>query len=69
MFKNKKTLILAAHPDDETIGCGGTISYLLENNCKVNVIFFTDGISSRTKNKFEKKKKYKFKESYQINEF
>ena len=59
MFKNKKVLILAAHPDDETIGCGGTISYLLKNNCEVNVIFFTDGISSRTKSVNEKKKRSK----------
>ena len=57
MFKNKKVLILAAHPDDETIGCGGTISYLLKNNCEVNVIFFTDGISSRNTSKKEKKKR------------
>ena len=58
MFKNKKVLILAAHPDDETIGCGGTISYLLKNNCEVNVIFFTDGISSRNTSKKEKKKRH-----------
>jgi LmbE family N-acetylglucosaminyl deacetylase len=38
-----RSLILAPHPDDETLGCGGTIRLLLEKNKQVKVIFLTSG--------------------------
>ena len=43
----RKALILAAHPDDETLGCGGTIAKLISEKCEVHLITFTDGISAR----------------------
>lgn len=46
---NKKVLIIAAHPDDEILGCGGTIAKLIKNNCKVDVLFLSEGVSSRFK--------------------
>ena len=49
-MKNKKILIIAAHPDDEILGCGGTISKLKNENC-IEVLFMTNGVSSRKKNK------------------
>ena len=39
-INNRKVIVLSAHPDDETIGCGGTIS-LLSKNFDVRVVFFT----------------------------
>lgn len=44
---NKSVLIIAAHPDDETIGCGGTILKHIDDRDTVNIITLTDGVSSR----------------------
>ena len=57
-MKNKKILIIAAYPDDEILGCGGSISKLKNDNY-IEVIFMTNGVSSRGRNKkkiFERKK-------------
>ena len=54
--KKNKILIVAAHPDDEMLGCGGKI-LKLKNKCDIHVIFMTDGVSSRGKNISEKKKR------------
>lgn len=43
----KKVLILAAHPDDETLGCGGTINRLHKEGHHIQLLTFTDGESSR----------------------
>ena len=40
-------LILAAHPDDEVLGCGGTIAKLADKGTVVHVAFLADGVSSR----------------------
>ena len=44
---NKTVLIFAAHPDDDILGCGGTIAKLSQKGLKVHVIFLADGESSR----------------------
>ena len=43
----KKLLIVAAHPDDEILGCGGTIAKYIKQGAKVKTIILTKGISSR----------------------
>ena len=52
----KKILIIAAHPDDDIIGCGG---FLSKNNkkFKFKVIFMSEGSSCRYKNLNENSEK------------
>ena len=50
-LKNSSVLIVAAHPDDEVLGCGGTIKKLTKSGNKVNIIFISDGVSSRKMSK------------------
>ena len=49
MFKNKKILVVVAHPDDELLGLGATMHKLIsEQNCEVRVIILGEGITSRS---------------------
>jgi len=43
----KKILIIAAHPDDEILGCGGLIKKNIKKKNKVRIIFLAEGITSR----------------------
>ena len=43
----KSILILAAHPDDEVLGCGGTIAKLADEGATIHVAFLADGVFSR----------------------
>lgn len=43
----KKALVLAAHPDDETLGIGGTIHKLSTAGVEISLLTFTDGESAR----------------------
>ena len=39
-------LVMAPHPDDESLGCGGTIAQLREQGYAVHVLFVSDGTMS-----------------------
>ncbi|WP_375446510.1 PIG-L deacetylase family protein [uncultured Fibrella sp.] len=41
-----RTLVLAPHPDDESLGCGGTLALLRRAGFSVHVIFISDGTQS-----------------------
>ena len=47
-LKNKKILVVVAHPDDELLGCGATMHKLInQNNCRIQTIILGEGITSR----------------------
>lgn len=62
--KFKKYLIVAAHPDDDVLGCGGTLKKLSKLKKNVRVIFIAEGSSCR----FTNYEKYKKKISKTINQ-
>lgn len=44
---NKTVLVVAAHTDDEALGCAGTIVKHIADGCQVHLLFMTDGVGSR----------------------
>ena len=44
----KRVLVVAAHADDEVLGCGGTIAKHDGCGDHVSIVFMADGVSSRT---------------------
>jgi LmbE family N-acetylglucosaminyl deacetylase len=42
-----RVLVLAAHPDDEVLGCGGTMARLVNDGAQVHVHILGEGVTSR----------------------
>lgn len=49
MTHNNTVLVIAAHADDEILGCGGTIAKHVSEGDIVHILFLSDGVSSRDK--------------------
>jgi LmbE family N-acetylglucosaminyl deacetylase len=41
--RTHRVLVLSPHPDDDAIGCGGTLARLAASGCKITVLYLTDG--------------------------
>ena len=57
---SNKILVIAAHPDDEVLGCGGTLIKYSKMDYEIKIVFMTNGVSSRSKikkNEILKRKK------------
>jgi len=44
---HRVVLVIAAHPDDEVLGCAGTLVRHTRTGDQVHIAFLTDGVSSR----------------------
>lgn len=46
-----RTLVVAAHPDDEVLGCGGTIARRSEEGEEIHVLILGEGATSRAESR------------------
>ena len=69
----KNISFIVAHPDDETIGCGGTILKKINEGHQINLLVLSNGISSRSEKKkdliFRKKNFEKVIRNYKIKNY
>ena len=49
-----RVLVIAPHPDDDTIGCGGTLARLAGRGSRIDVTYVTDGSRSHTSRRFSR---------------
>ena len=53
MIDPRRVLVVAPHPDDEVLGCGGTLALLAERGASVHVLVVFDGAAGDPEQRFE----------------
>jgi LmbE family N-acetylglucosaminyl deacetylase len=56
-MSQERILVVAAHPDDEVLGCGGTIAYLSQRGYAVYTLILGEGITARDPKRCPEKRK------------
>lgn len=56
MFKGKRILIVASHPDDEILGCGATVVKFIKSGYEAHVLILGEGITSRDEKRMPDKR-------------
>ena len=59
---NKKILIVAAHPDDEVLGCFGTVARLIKEGYEAYTLILGEGKTSRDEKRVVENKKDELEE-------
>jgi LmbE family N-acetylglucosaminyl deacetylase len=62
----EKVLVIAAHPDDEILGCGGSIIEHIKRKDKVGIIIAAEGITSRDTIRNIKKRKNEIQKLHSV---
>ena len=62
MTTKKNILVVAAHPDDEVLGCGGTMALLAKEGNKVYTLILGEGVTSRDQKRDPGKRNRELKE-------
>ncbi|GHU19748.1 GlcNAc-PI de-N-acetylase [Spirochaetia bacterium] len=63
---NKKILVIAVHPDDETLGCGGTLFKHKDSGDEIYCVYVTNGSKIQEPMISELSNVYGFKETMQL---
>jgi N-acetylglucosamine malate deacetylase 1 len=63
---NKTILVIAAHSDDEALGCSGVIARHVTEGDNVHLLFMTDGVASRSGRRDDEKRLTSAQDAAQI---
>lgn len=54
MKTDRRALVVAAHPDDEILGCGATVAKLIRSGWRVVALIMAEGVTSRDQKRDKK---------------